>query len=164
MSPIFIGLSFLPQRLETEVGTTLTLPIKMFSTKPNVAFTQCHKVQLGTSLSDNRVFGEEALSDAVAMEAASQFDVACTAVRVAAKSTGFSRVRAQYSPAYSDEIKVGAYRPLAPLQPSNGDALLAVDSGMHVVWSGGPEPWVDRPEMHFHKLHVQDDSVVRKGT
>ena len=65
---------------------------------------------------------------------------------------------------FGDEIKIGAYRPLTAIQPpaTADEILLAVESSMHVVWSGGPEPWVDSPESHFHRLRVQGELSHRQ--
>lgn len=62
-----------------------------------------------------------------------------------------------------DEITIGAYKrlsavqPSSPLEPGKEEAVIAVDSSLHFVWSGGPEPWVDEPESHFHQLTVGND-------
>ena len=80
--------------------------------------------------------------------------------RVVAKSPGFSSFRASYG-RFGDEIKIGAFRPLTAVQPASpdgsGEILLAVEASVHVVWSGGPEPWVDSPESHFHRLRVHGE-------
>ena len=82
--------------------------------------------------------------------------------RVVAKSPGFSTFRASYG-RFGDEIKIGAFRPLTAVQPAAsdgiGEILLAVEASVHVVWSGGPEPWVDSPESHFHRLRVHGKSI-----
>ena len=80
--------------------------------------------------------------------------------RVVAKSPGFSSFRASYG-RFGDEIRIGAFRPLTAVQPAapdaGGEILLAVEASVHVVWSGGPEPWVDSPESHFHRLRVHGE-------
>ncbi len=35
---------------------------------------------------------------------------------------------------------------------------------LQVVWSGGPLPWLGRPEGHFHKLDVSDPDIVRTSS
>ena len=147
------------------------------------AFTQCHQVNLVTSLSDRKVFEEHPASEEEVIKIATDAEGACsglryftkdnhhhhvmnlkldTTCRVVAKSPGFSTIRASYG-RFGDEIKIGAFRPLTAVQPAAsdgiGEILLAVEASVHVVWSGGPEPWVDSPESHFHRLRVHGKSI-----
>ncbi len=90
---------------------------------------------------------------------------ACTALVLRAKAPGFSTVEVSYSGSgsgrLSDKATVAAYKPLAPVQPASGSALLGVDSNLQVAWTGGPLPWVNKPEYHYHKLSVDDRDLVR---
>ena len=88
--------------------------------------------------------------------------------RVVQKSACFTFtfifVSCLFSRGLSAETNLAAYRPLTPVQPSSSDSLLlAVESGADVVWSGGPAPWVDKPEGFFAKLEVGDESVIKAG-
>ena len=77
---VFTGLKFLPSRLETEVDTKLDLPVTM-SGVDGSAFTQCHQVNLVTSLSDRKVFEEHPTSEEEVIKIATDADGACSGLR-----------------------------------------------------------------------------------
>ncbi len=63
----------------------------------------------------------------------------------------------------TDKATIAAYKPLTVAQPSSGKTLLGIDSSIQVVWSGGPLPWVKKPEYHFSRLTVKDPQVATAG-
>ena len=100
----------------------------------------------------------------------------CSQVVLEALSPGFATLRVNYRylglegrpVVLRDEITVGAYNPLTPVQPSlretgkEGVVVLALESSLDIVWSGGPKPWINKPESHFYDIAVdqgQDQSV-----
>ena len=83
---------------------------------------------------------------------------------------GFSKVIVSYtysldgkSVKLSDSITIAVYDPLEPLQPhESSTVVLAVGSSLDIVWSGGPQPWIFKPEEHFHNLELKESVVEVK--
>ena len=90
----------------------------------------------------------------------------CSTVQLDAKAGGFARLALSYkyndlvgTPlALRDEVTVGAYEPLAPIQPKS-ELVLAIDSSADIVWVGGPHPWLNNPENHFHQVSTCNQAI-----
>ena len=95
---------------------------------------------------------------------------ACTQVLVQGLHVGFSKVVVSYTynldgkaVKLSDSITIAVYDPLEPLQPhESSTVVLAVGSSLDIVWSGGPQPWIFKPEEHFHSLELKESVVEVK--
>ena len=95
---------------------------------------------------------------------------ACTQVLVQGLQVGFSKVVVSYTYTLdgkavklSDSITIAVFDPLKPLQPlESSTVVLAVGSSLDIVWSGGPQPWIFKPEEHFHNLELKEAMVEVK--
>ena len=103
------GIDILEGQLEVELGKTLQLPISMFGNHlgQRTTFTQCNKVPLEVSLSDQKVFEapgnhiENVINNASGNnqeeDAGEDMTGACTWMDMKARTPGFSRTKVQYS-------------------------------------------------------------------
>ena len=130
------------------------------------SFTRCHKVPFESSLSDQKVFETPGKHIDNVIDAGKggqdhdlDMDAACTWLDMKARTPGFSRTKVMYQfPALAgnvvklmDEVMLAAFKPLVPVQPASGETLLSVESSLQIVWGGGPLPWINKPEYHYHK-------------
>lgn len=167
------GLKILNHVIEREIGLDLDVPLQFFAQYEGRrhVFTQCHKLVPVIGLTDERIFAKRSQQLAVMSNGDFKAKEACALIHLKAQSPGFSDLSVSYSyPGFDgqsvklhDSVTIAAFKPLLPVQPFEGDALLAVESSLNIVWAGGPLPWIKKPESHFHKLSVQDESIVKAG-
>ncbi len=163
---------FKDQPLEVEIGSRLLLPLSFWGPGQR-RFTMCHLIPYATSLGDRSIFATEnqpltSVEDPIA-------ENTCTWINVSGLAVGFSRLTVSYSyPSLtgtgivkiSDSITLAAYEPLQTVQPlvssdsTTATVVLSVGASYDIVWSGGPQPWVLRPESHFHMVNVKDANLV----
>lgn len=149
--------------LEVEVGSRLNIPVSFMAANKR-RFTSCSQLPYTQSLEDRAIFDVSREGDPKELH-----QDACTHVALEGKNVGFSKLTVSYSyPSHqgnsvfelNDDVTVAAYDPLKPAQPDSGTAILAVDSSLHVVWSGGPQPWIHRSDSHYHVLTVKDEGLL----
>ena len=154
---------FFQGQLEVEIGKTLPMPLSMSGNHRGVktTFSQCHPVPFEIGMTDQKVFETPGnhMENVISSSEDEDMAGACTWVDMKARTPGFSRIKVTYTfPALAgnttrltDDITLAAFKPLAPVQPSSGETLLSVESSLQIVWTGGPLPWINKPEYHFLK-------------
>ena len=149
--------------IEAELGNTLNIPIAFYAdVNQNTPFTKC--VQL-----PYKVMLEKQDSFVVSNDRVEPLKIgeSCTNVALKAHNVGFARLDVAYKYQHEekpinlrDSAYIAAFKPLTPLQPYNGVALLAVDSSLDLAWSGGPNPWASQGEKHFAEISIGDNTIV----
>ena len=161
-----IGLELLRDRvLEVQVGSKLELPLKAWG-KDKLKFSKCDQIPFATSIADNMIL-DQVFEDNMTEELPEE---ACAKITVQGLQVGFTKVTVAYTYTLngkgvkiSDSITVGVYDPLEPIQPfESSTVVLSVGSSLDIVWSGGPQPWLFRPEGHFHSLELKESLIEVK--
>ena len=161
-----IGLELLRDRvLEVQVGSKLVLPLKAWG-KDKLKFSKCDQIPFATSIVDNMVL-DQVFDDNTTEELPEE---ACAEITVQGLQVGFTKVIVAYTynlngkgVKISDSITIGVYDPLEPIQPfESSTVVLSVGSSLDIVWSGGPQPWLFRPEEHFHSLELKESLIEVK--
>lgn len=161
MIPV-IGLEIITdQVLEVQVGSPLSLPLSFWGVGQK-RFTQCRQISYTTTLADKAIFQVDkslGLEDEIP-------ESGCTTVELSGLAVGFSKVTVTYSYTahnavkISDTITIAAFDPLLPVQPTSSSTVIALGASVDVVWSGGPQPWIFRPESHYRNLEVKESSLI----
>ena len=151
--------------LETEVGNSMSIPVAFYADTPHrkMPFTKCVQLPYKVKLEN-----QDSFSIAKERTDPKQLEDGCTNVELNAHRNGFSKLSVLYKYinedgkpiSLKDQVTIAAYNPLSPLQPSNGETVLAVDSTLQIVWSGGPNPWTSQGETHFADIKIEDDGII----
>ncbi|XP_039276668.1 nuclear pore membrane glycoprotein 210 [Nilaparvata lugens] len=147
--------------LEAEVDSPIFIHVAMhaerfvFGKKMRVPFTNCQDLPFQVKLwEDNFFYNASAKSEPVG--------IACATLAVVGTSVGSTKLSVVYeqgSTHLEANAVVAAYQPLQVIHPSSGESVLAVGSSRHIVWSGGPKPWMGRNFEHRHSIS-SDQSIV----
>ncbi|RZF35031.1 hypothetical protein LSTR_LSTR009623 [Laodelphax striatellus] len=147
--------------LEAEVDAPIFIHVAMyaerlvFGKKTRVPFTNCQEVPFKVKLwEENFFYNASAKSKPVG--------IACATLAVVGTSVGSTKLSVVYEQASTHleaSAVVAAYQPLEVVHPASGETVLAVGSSRHIVWSGGPKPWMGRNFEHIHSIS-SDESVV----
>ena len=156
------------QVLEVEVGSQLVLPLKAWG-KNKQMFTKCDQLPFATTITDKTILAEA--TENIINNKAYLPDEACGQLNVQGLQVGFTKIAVSYSYTLpngkavkvGDSITVAVYDPLQPVQPyDSATVVLSVGSTLDIVWSGGPQPWIFRPDEHFHNLELQETTIEVK--
>ena len=160
-----VGLEIISEDLVLEVlvGSNLVIPIGMWG-EGNKRFSKCDLVDIKTTIADKGVAQ-------IDVNSASDDEItekACSYITLKGLNMGFTKltVSHQYNTVdgkakkVSDQITIAVLDPLLPVQPTSGKTVLSVGSTVDIVWNGGAQPWILRPENHFHQLETEDTSLI----
>lgn len=140
--------------LEAEVGSPIFVNIAMYAHKQvfgkqkKIPFTRCQDLPFKVRVSDSNFYYN-------ATAVGTPVGIACASVAVFGTTVGSSKVTVTYVQGdveLESSTVVAAYRPLEVVEPPNCETVLAIGSSRHIVWTGGPRPWLGRNFQHSHTL------------
>ncbi|CAD5214436.1 unnamed protein product [Bursaphelenchus okinawaensis] len=148
------SLEFGPSVVEAEIGSTLTLNIKMLADLNGapVPFTDCRNYDFSVQIANQNVYAVDKTKPA---ELSPQND-GCSSITLIAKGLGDSKVTVSYG-SLRALIEVYAFKPLKITVDS--ELLLGLGSSAPFKFEGGPRPYSHDPSKYYTNVNTADDRI-----
>ena len=170
-APVFVvppdSMSFLPSRVEIEIGSEVLLPlrvqaeVRIAARHLQVPFGDCRHMPVEISTSSEEVF---LLSVPRSIELTELPSSSCIGVRAIATSVGHTKLTVTYRGMgryITASVTIAAYPPLQALDPQLGVAVVSLASSWVYRFEGGPQPWVLDPSSYVERLESDRSDVIR---
>ncbi|XP_017690370.1 PREDICTED: nuclear pore membrane glycoprotein 210 [Lepidothrix coronata] len=153
------GMEFTPCQVETRVGQTLELPLRLngltTETGALIPLRDCSHLPLQVEVENQGVFSplEGRLKPTADF---------CSGVRVRAEAQGYTTLVVSYTHGHvhlSASIAIAAFLPLRAVDPPSV-ALVTLGSSKDMLFEGGPRPWVQEPSKFFRNITAEDAESV----
>lgn len=152
-----VGMEFSPCAVETRVGLTLDLPLRIFGelNGERVTLSDCSHFDMQVDMESRGVFQ---LLEGRLVPGVSH----CSGVRVKSLTPGYTNLLVSYTHSnvhLSAKITIAAYPPLKSIDPVSV-AVVTLGSSKDMIFEGGPRPWVLEPSKFFRNLTAEDHNSV----
>ncbi|XP_064524125.1 nuclear pore membrane glycoprotein 210 [Pseudopipra pipra] len=153
------GMEFTPCQVETRVGQTLELPLRLngltTETGTLIPLRDCSHLALQVEVENQGVFSP--LQGR--LKPTADF---CSGVKVRAEAQGYTTLVVSYTHGHvhlSASIAIAAFLPLRAVDPPSV-ALVTLGSSKDMLFEGGPRPWVQEPSKFFRNITAEDAESV----
>ncbi|KAH9518820.1 hypothetical protein Btru_006348 [Bulinus truncatus] len=146
-------------RVEAATGTTLQLPLEVFTKigKTSYSFTDCHQMPLNVTFSDFSIF-EHISKDDIELP-----EKGCTSLTFLAKHQGHTEVIVTYQSKnviLQASVTIAAYNPLKAVDPEL-ETVIALGSSKEILFTGGPQPWILDSSKFIQDLRPAREDLVK---
>ncbi|CAD5234960.1 unnamed protein product [Bursaphelenchus xylophilus] len=148
------GIEFGPSVLEAEIGTALTLNIKMFTELNGspVPFTDCRNFDFTVQVSNQNVFKVDKSKPGAIPEE----NRGCSTIHLVAKAVGDSKITVSYG-SLKAQIDIFAFPPLKITVDT--ELLLGLGSSAPFKFEGGPRPFTFDPSKYYAKVEAGNGQI-----
>uniref|UniRef100_A0A183CW81 BIG2 domain-containing protein n=1 Tax=Gongylonema pulchrum TaxID=637853 RepID=A0A183CW81_9BILA len=154
------GIGFGKSRVEAEVGTDLTLYVKLWATGKfgEISIMDCRHVEFLIKIMDNSIFKMK--TDGT--QEKSPYGDGCSSFVLTALASGDTTVMVQFGN-MSASLQISAFPPLRLETPT--EVLVLLGSHLAVRTVGGPRPWIVDSSKFFSKLlYSKDSNLITDST